>query len=60
MNEQPNTRPAMTTDDLLRAFLAHCPQGEMGEDQDGQLVFYTNMSETADGQLQAFDPDEQK
>jgi hypothetical protein len=29
-------------DDLLRLLLAICPTGSMGEDNDGQLVFYTD------------------
>lgn len=49
-----------TFNDLMRIFLAFCPQGEMGEDQNGQLVFYTNMSQTADGQLQAFENEEER
>ena len=31
-----------TLDDLYRAFLEICSNGSIGEDNDGQIVFYTN------------------
>ncbi len=35
----------MTFDDLYRSILDICPNAEMGEDNDGQLVVYTGMRE---------------
>ncbi len=51
----------MTYDELYRALLAICPQGEMGHDNDGQLVFYTNVEvyEKIDGTGYVRDMDEQ-
>ena len=46
----------MTFDELTRALLAVCPGGSMGEDNDGQLVFYTDRK-IGDGQIvEAFEP----
>lgn len=50
----------MTFDELLRALLAVCPHGSMGEDNDGQLVFYTDLRETKAGTVEPFDPDAPK
>ena len=33
----------MKFDELMRALLAVCPRGSMEEDNDGQLVFYTDL-----------------
>lgn len=33
----------MSFDELLRALIAHCPNGELLEDNEGQLVFYTGL-----------------
>lgn len=49
-----------TPDNLLRAFLAFAPEGQMGEDQDGQLVFYTGLRETGDGNVQPFEDEEER
>lgn len=35
----------MTFDELLAKLLEVCPRGSMGEDLDGQLVFYTDLRE---------------
>lgn len=46
----------MTYNELLNALLAFCPDGEMGEDNDGQLVFYTGLTETdAGGEIEPLD-----
>lgn len=45
----------MTFDDLLRAFLDICPDGEMGEDQGGQLIFYTNLRLNDDERTESLD-----
>lgn len=50
--EQPKT-----FDELMRALLAACPEGSMGEDNQGQLIFYTDWKEDKDGNLFPFDPD---
>jgi hypothetical protein len=42
----------MRFDILLRALLKICPTGEMGEDNDGQLVFYTGLRETKEGRTE--------
>ena len=34
------------TDELLRAILALLPGASIGEDNDGQIVIYTNVQET--------------
>jgi len=41
----------MTFNELLKALLAVCPQGSMEQDNDGQLVFYTDFWMTDDGTL---------
>ena len=38
-----------TTNDLLRAILKILPHASIGEDNDGQIVIYTNMQETPNG-----------
>jgi tartrate dehydratase beta subunit/fumarate hydratase class I family protein len=38
----------MTFDELLRKLLEICPNGELGEDLDGQLVFYTGFTTDED------------
>jgi hypothetical protein len=43
-----------TTDELLLAVLAILPNAEIGEDNDGQIVIYTNVQETKDGKLKEF------
>jgi len=48
----------MNFDDLLRAFLDICPNGEIGEDLDGQLVFYTGMELLPSGNVAWMDEDE--
>lgn len=48
----------MTFDELLRALLAVCPQGSMGEDNDGQLVFYTDLRSGEGETVEAFEPED--
>jgi len=48
----------LTFDDFLRLFLNLCPKGEMGEDNNGQLVFYTSMHESTPGTVEDM-PDEE-
>ena len=47
-------------EDLVKAIAEVLPEASFGEDNDGQLVIYTNMTEvrTADGQwvLEHFEP----
>jgi hypothetical protein len=43
----------------MEAFLAICPQGEMGEDLNGQIVFYTGLREISEGKVEPF-PDEEE
>ena len=38
-----------TSDDLLRAILRIIPGASIGEDNDGQIVIYTNLQETPKG-----------
>jgi hypothetical protein len=33
----------MSFDDFMRAMLDFCPEAQIGEDNDGQLVIYTNL-----------------
>jgi len=40
-----------TYDDLYRAVLELFPQAEMGEDVDEQLVVYTHMTMTEEGEI---------
>lgn len=39
----------VTFDQLVRALQAVCPSGTVGEDNDGQIVFYTNRRIETDG-----------
>ena len=41
----------MTFDDLLNKFLEICPNGELCEDNEGQIVFYTNLTESDDPRI---------
>lgn len=43
-----------TVNDLLTQVLRLFPNAEIGEDNDGQLVIYTGLSEGADGVLEGF------
>lgn len=36
-----------TLDNLMRAFLTFAPDGEMAEDSDGQIVFYTGLRQAS-------------
>jgi hypothetical protein len=42
-------------DGLMQAILEILPNATIGEDNDGQLVIYTDVSVTADGQLVPLD-----
>jgi len=44
---------------LLSLLCLHCPEGTMGEDLDGQLVFYTGLKETTDRNVEAFKPEDE-
>lgn len=39
----------MTFDELMHSILALLPESSIGEDNDGQLVVYTNLVATGDG-----------
>jgi hypothetical protein len=41
----------MTYDELVRALLGLCPEGTMCEDNFGNLVWYTNLTEQHDGTM---------
>ena len=41
-------------DKLMRDLLAVCPNGSMGEDNYGQLVWYTDLQEGKDGTVEPF------
>jgi hypothetical protein len=49
----------MTFATLLSLLSLHCPEGEMGEDLDGQLVFYTGLRETAGGNVERMPEEEE-
>jgi hypothetical protein len=46
----------MTFDELLAKLLEVCPRGSMGEDNDGQLVFYTDLRSGEGETVEAFEP----
>jgi hypothetical protein len=46
-----------TLDDLIKAILPILPDAQIGEDNDGQLVIYTNLYENDTGFLDTYDPD---
>jgi len=39
----------MTFDEMMAAVLAILPSAAFGEDNDGQIIIYTNMRETGSG-----------
>jgi len=45
-------------DHLLWAFLDICPNGEMAEDMNGQLIFYTGLKRNVYGALSDFEEEE--
>jgi hypothetical protein len=49
--ESPNSEKSY----LLRVLLQVCPNGSLEEDQDGQLIFYTNLTEKSGGDLEEMD-----
>ena len=49
-----------TFDDLMRAVLAILPNAQLEEDNYGQIIIYTDLTETKDGILEDFDPDEEE
>lgn len=49
----------MTFDELMRALLTVCPGGSVGEDNQGQVIFYTDLKLEKDGTLKQFDADEE-
>ncbi len=44
----------MTFDELMRKVLAIMPDAQLDEDNDGQIVIYTDLEETPNGQLRKF------
>lgn len=46
----------MSYDELLKKLLAVCPRGSMGRDNDGQLVFYTDLCSDDKQKVEDFDP----
>lgn len=44
----------MNFDELMTAILKILPEASFDEDNDGQIVIYTNMEETIDGTLIPF------
>lgn len=47
----------MTFDDLMRKILKIMPDAQLiNEDNDGQIVIYTDLEETPNGQLRKFEP----
>jgi hypothetical protein len=51
---QPQTNPE-TFDDFMGRMLAAFPGAQIEEDNDGQLVIYTNLREVRAGKLEVFD-----
>ena len=47
-----------TFDDLMRAVLTILPSAQLEEDTYGQIIIYTDLAETSDGTLVAFDPED--
>jgi len=43
-----------TFDDLMRAVLAILPQASLGEDNEGQIVIYTNLQVTENNIIKEF------
>ena len=41
----------MTFDDLVRSVLQLCPDAELGQDNDGQIVVYTGLTEGENGKV---------
>lgn len=48
----------MTLDELIRKVLEILPESTVGEDNEGQLVVYTNLSVGSDGTLIQFESDD--
>ena len=44
----------MTLDEMHRKVLAILPDSSIGEDNDGQIVIYTDLTESANGGLVSF------
>lgn len=44
-----------TTDDLMRAILAILPKASFGDDNDGQIIVYTNFTQDDNGQIKDMD-----
>lgn len=49
----------MTYDELVKAVLGILPNATFGDDNDGQLVIYTDLFEGAEGQLKPFSVDDE-
>lgn len=45
-------RPVGSYVGLMDRFMRFCPEGQMGVDNDGQLVFYTGKQETPNGAVE--------
>ena len=51
----------MTFDDFMRKMLDAFPNAQAGEDNDGQLIIYTDLMEDANGNVVSYiDSDEQE
>ena len=47
-----------TFDDLMRAVLAILPSAQLDEDNYGQIIIYTDLTEKSDGTLEGFEYEE--
>lgn len=48
----------MTFDDLMRKVLEILPRATLGEDNDGQIIVYTDLTLDANDKIKDFDPEE--
>lgn len=46
----------MTQTELARILLAVCPTGQIEWDNDNQIIFYTGLTDSEDGQLVEINP----
>jgi hypothetical protein len=47
----------MTQTELTRILLAVCPTGQVEWDNDNQIIFYTGLTDSEDGQLSEINPE---
>lgn len=50
----------MQLDELHRRLIKICPDGEIGEDKDGQIIFYTNLGVDSSGEAVDLLPDDKE